>query len=84
MITAKPDIKKKPLDKVEMVVLGCDGVWETKTNDEVGMLVYEHTVKKKQKINKVVEETLDKLIAPDCNDENGLDNMTLVAVKLKK
>jgi serine/threonine protein phosphatase PrpC len=54
MITAKPDVKKKSLDKIELLVIGCDGVWEIKTNEEVGQMIYDQAIKKKQNLVKVV------------------------------
>jgi protein phosphatase 1G len=33
MITAKPDVKKIGLSNVDFVIIGCDGIWECKTNE---------------------------------------------------
>jgi len=46
--------------------------------------LHEQIIKSNKALTKATEETLDKLIAPDCEDENGLDNMTLVVVRIKQ
>jgi serine/threonine protein phosphatase PrpC len=35
MISAKPDIIKKPLAAADYIIMGCDGIWETKSNQEM-------------------------------------------------
>jgi serine/threonine protein phosphatase PrpC len=47
-------------------------------------MLHEQIIKSGKVITKATEEMLDKLIAPDCDDENGLDNMTLVVVRMKQ
>lgn len=33
MITAFPDVSERALDKdVKLIILGCDGIWECRTN----------------------------------------------------
>lgn len=32
IITAKPDVQKRPLAGADFIVMGCDGIWECKTN----------------------------------------------------
>lgn len=27
MISAKPDVKRRPIAGIELIVMGCDGVW---------------------------------------------------------
>jgi serine/threonine protein phosphatase PrpC len=58
-----------------MVVLGCDGVWERMTNEEVGRFVFERrgeegieggNGKQGEDLGGVVEKCLDLLLAPDC------------------
>lgn len=39
-ISAYPEIKSVPLSKVDFVVLGCDGIWETKTNQQIVDFIY--------------------------------------------
>ena len=35
MITAKPDIKKIKNENIDFIIMGCDGIWEIKTNKEM-------------------------------------------------
>lgn len=42
MISAFPDIKTYDAIKFDFIVMGCDGIWEVKTNEEIC-----NTVKKK-------------------------------------
>lgn len=83
MISAKPDIKRRSLNGTDLIVLGCDGIWEMKSNEEIGSMLHDEVIKKGKDLTKSTEELLGKLIAPNCDDENGLDNMTLIVVRLK-
>lgn len=84
MISPKPDIKKKSIKDVELIVMGCDGIWERKTNQEIGEILYSSVVQHGREISKEAEDMLDNLIAPNTEDENGLDNMTLLVIRVKK
>lgn len=35
MITANPDISKVKNENIEFVIIGCDGIWEVKTSEEM-------------------------------------------------
>lgn len=35
MITAKPDITKIKNENIDYIIMGCDGIWEIKTNQEM-------------------------------------------------
>lgn len=35
IISAVPDITKTPRLELSHIIMGCDGIWETKTNDEM-------------------------------------------------
>lgn len=35
MITAKPDIMKIKNENIDFIIMGCDGIWEIKTNNEM-------------------------------------------------
>jgi len=64
------------------MLLGCDGVWETKTNVEIINLC-KGMFEKKDPPSRIVENLLDKLIAPDTSTGLGCDNMTCIIVDLK-
>ena len=62
------------------MILGCDGIWETLTNEEIIKFVRKRI--NKQDMRKTVEELLDKLLAPDTSTGLGCDNMTCIIVNL--
>jgi serine/threonine protein phosphatase PrpC len=67
MITAYPDVVIETLsDDCDFMILGCDGIWDCKTNQEACDFVSERLNKNpNQKLSKIVEELLDEIIAPD-------------------
>ena len=87
-IIAVPDFQSKMLTQDdEFMILGCDGIWETMTNDQIIKFVKNRIGKKEQDRKKylkdVVEILLDNLIAPDTQTGLGCDNMTCVIVDLR-
>jgi serine/threonine protein phosphatase PrpC len=44
--------------------MGCDGIWETKSNDEMVEYIYDR-LKKKKELKTIVEELLHDIISPD-------------------
>lgn len=67
MITANPDVVVEPLTSdINFIILACDGIWDCMTNQEICDFVSERLKKDpKQKLSKIVEEVLDKCLAPD-------------------
>lgn len=67
MITANPDVVVEPLTSdINFIILACDGVWDCMTNQEICDFVTERLKKDpKQKLSKIIEEIMDKIIAPD-------------------
>ena len=64
-ITADPDIKVidvSPED--DFIIMGCDGIWETKTNEEMVEYIYDR-LKQKKELKTIVEELLNDIISPD-------------------
>ena len=35
MITANPDILKIPNQGLDFIIMGCDGIWEVKSNEDM-------------------------------------------------
>lgn len=35
VITADPDITKIPNQNLDFIIMGCDGIWERKSNEEM-------------------------------------------------
>lgn len=65
LIIAVPDVKKRTLtDDDEFIVIGCDGIWEVKSNQAIIDYVGER-IKKGTALTKIAEDLLDTLVAPD-------------------
>ena len=64
-ITANPDILTLELQGDEdFIIMGCDGIWETKSNEEMVEYIYERLRQKKDQ-KTIVEELLNDIISPD-------------------
>jgi len=84
LITACPEIIKKPISPDdEFIVVGCDGIWEIKSNQEIIDFVAAR-VTKEAKLSPVVEDLLEAIVAPDTINGLGCDNMTCIVVQLKE
>lgn len=57
MISALPDIKKITLtDKDEFMILACDGIWNSMTNEDVVTFIKDRLNKGYEKMSKICEE----------------------------
>lgn len=64
--------------------MGCDGIWEVKTNGDMVKWVKSRLDQKKE-IGLIVQELLDELIAKDsAGSEYGMDNMSAILVKFNQ
>lgn len=84
VITAFPDVieaKRDPAHK--FLLMGCDGIWETLTTEQICARLATETAPGPARLGQVVEDLLDKLIAPDTSKCTGCDNMTCVLVVFK-
>ncbi|CAI8019978.1 Protein phosphatase 1G [Geodia barretti] len=93
MITALPDVQSRSLQtEDEFVVLACDGIWNTKSSQEVvdfvGQKLREGVREREMQslgalLETVCEELCDDCLAADTdNDGTGCDNMTATIVLL--
>lgn len=61
--------------------MGCDGIWEVKSNEDMVKWVTKKLDEKKQKENgKILEDLLEELIAKDTSREYGMDNMSSILI----
>jgi len=83
LIIAVPEIKQRSLSNDdELIVIGCDGIWECLTNQQICDFVVEK-LQKEKKLPTTVEALLDKILAPDTSTGLGCDNMTCIILLLK-
>mmetsp|Transcript_673 Transcript_673/g.747 ORF Transcript_673/g.747 Transcript_673/m.747 type:complete len:301 (+) Transcript_673:60-962(+) len=83
LISAVPEIKRRKLtSEDEFLVLGCDGIWETLSNQSISEFMAKR-IAEGMRLTKIVEEFLDKILAPDTSTGIGCDNMSCILVKLK-
>ena len=65
IIISAPDIKKRLLtEDDEFILMGCDGIWETMAYKDVIDFVNTE-ITNGVKLDKILEELLDNLLAPD-------------------
>lgn len=86
MITALPDIQMVNLEAGdEFFVLACDGIWNSKTNQEVVDFVRPRLLAGKLSLSQICEELFDECLSPNtAGDGTGCDNMTAVIVRLDR
>ncbi|XP_018329464.1 probable protein phosphatase CG10417 isoform X2 [Agrilus planipennis] len=86
MITALPDVRTltiKPGED-EFMVLACDGIWNSLSNQEVVDFVKNRIEKGETSMSRICEEMFDTCLAPNTkNDGTGCDNMTAIIVQFK-
>ena len=85
-ITADPDVTEFELtDDIDFIIMGCDGIWERKSNEEMVEYVYEKLNAGKS-LKDTVSELLLDTIAPSIAETQGIgcDNMTCVLIKFLK
>ena len=64
-VTANPDIYEYELTGEEdFIIMGCDGIWETKSNEEMVEFIYEKLHEGKD-MKTITEELLNDIISPD-------------------
>ena len=67
-ITANPDTYEYDITpESDFIIMGCDGCWETKSNDEMVEWIYAKLANKSQTIDlkTVVSELLNEIVSPD-------------------
>lgn len=64
-VTANPDVKIEELTGEEdFIIMGCDGIWESKSNEEMVEYIYKR-FKEGKEIKTIIEELLYDIISPD-------------------
>ncbi len=87
MICSYPEVLIKDLTPdLTFVVMGCDGVYEIKTSQEIGTFVMNEAKSvPPPKLSDVAEKLLDSIISPDYVKTSGAgcDNMTCIIVRFR-
>lgn len=95
-ITANPDTYAFDLtDDIDFIIMGCDGIWEKKSNEEMVEYVYAKLKEESEKANndyskidlkKIVYDLLHDSIADDVKEAQGVgcDNMTCILIVFNK
>lgn len=85
LVSAEPDVLVRAIEpKDHFLCIGCDGIWEIQTTDEIMELIENRVrVNKDDKISDAIEEMLDRGLAPDTSLNCGCDNMSCIVVYLK-
>jgi serine/threonine protein phosphatase PrpC len=88
LVTAYSEVLSQPLEaEDEFIVMGCDGIWETLTPQQVVSFVKERLDERRRSgkgsISNVAANLCDRLMAPDIlkSDGIGLDNMSCIIVE---
>ena len=90
-ITANPDVYTYDLTpQCDFIIMGCDGCWETKSNDEMVAWVYNKLEQAPDRsiasLKDIVSGLLNELISPHHQQTGGVgcDNMTCILIVFKK
>jgi len=85
-ITSNPDVYVFDYsDDIDFIIMGCDGIWEKKSNEEMVEWVYER-INKDNELKDTVTNLLLDTVAPSVAETQGIgcDNMTCIIIKFKK
>lgn len=86
LISAYPDVSKRAIKNEDaFLVMGCDGIWEILSIDEICQIA-DNRLKGKNdscKLSEIAEEILDRGLAPDTSQGIGCDNMSAIVITLK-
>ena len=84
MITANPDITKIKNENVDFIIMGCDGIWQVKTNSQMIDWVTKRINKENSSQQSINQELLDELVSKDSGNQYGMDNMSAILIKFDK
>lgn len=87
-ISAAPDVKKIEFTKeFDFIVMGCDGIYDTLTSQQIVDSFYAEFKKNSgKKLKTIVEDFVDSLVSVDfmTTEGKGCDNMTCILIKFKQ
>lgn len=85
MITSDPDVQTHELNlsKDKFIIMGCDGVWEIHSGEQICQSVAEQLESGEKVMSKIVGKILDDGLAQDTSSGFGCDNMSGVLIVFK-
>lgn len=83
MITSNPEITKLTRKDLHFIIMGCDGIWQSKSSSQMATWV-KNRLDEGLPLGKVLEQLLDELVAKEQNSETGTDNMSSILIKFDK
>ena len=74
-ITANPDTYEFELENdIDFILMGCDGIWEKKSNEQAVEWVYENLNKQKQEVgDDIMKLDIEKIVADLLHDNLASD-----------
>ena len=85
IISSYPDVVKQPIsDKFDFIVIGCDGIYDSKSSQKVVDFIYKQFKDAPDaKLSTYLEKFMDDNLSPHYSKTEGLgcDNMTCVLIK---
>lgn len=85
-ISAMPDVVKVEVKDFDFIVMGCDGIYDSQTSQQIVSSFYSEFEKSpKKKLVNVIEDFVDSLVSTDfmTTEGKGCDNMTCIVIKFK-
>jgi len=71
-VTGNPDIYTYDLTpEDDFIIMGCDGIWETKSNQQMVDYLYEK-LRTKKDLKLIVRDLLEDIISPDYQQTSKL------------
>jgi len=85
IITANPEIITIDRKQCDLIVIACDGIWDTKNSEKVSNYILTR-IKEKKNLTKIVEELMNDCLTNDPSATNGVgsDNMSCIIIDLTK
>merc|ERR1712021_142288 len=84
LISPFPDVVAHEIKSDDkFLVMGCDGIWEILTMDEICQIA-EDMIGKSNKLVDAADQILDRGLAPDTSNGTGCDNMSCIVIQLNQ
>lgn len=81
----KPDVTHRKLtEKSEFLLMGCDGIWETRTTEKIMKMILDNLQTKKVGLTRIIERLLNELIGKNKRGGNYLLAISLILLTFRK